>query len=80
MWTIGTNKPCMINNTCSKRFPRQFEANTLLNNNGYPEYRRRSPENGGFEAKLKSGTVINNKWIVPYNPYLILKYNCHLQC
>ena len=22
--------------------------------------------------------VVNNTWTVPYNPYLCLKYNCHI--
>ena len=22
--------------------------------------------------------MVNNTWIVPYNPWLLLKYNCHI--
>jgi len=25
-----------------------------------------------------NGRAIDNKWVVPYNPYLCLKYNCHI--
>src|SRR6202000_326456 len=26
----------------------------------------------------RAGVSVNNAWVVPYNPYLLLKYNCHL--
>ena len=22
--------------------------------------------------------LLNNSWVVPYNPYLLLRYNCHI--
>ncbi|GBN32813.1 hypothetical protein AVEN_232167-1 [Araneus ventricosus] len=27
---------------------------------------------------IKNGNVVDNRWIVPYNPYLIKKYNAHI--
>ena len=24
------------------------------------------------------GIQLDNRWVVPYNPYLIIKYNCHI--
>ena len=26
----------------------------------------------------KNGKTIDNSWIVPYNPYLSLRYDCHI--
>ena len=26
----------------------------------------------------KDGKTINNSWVVPYCPYLSLRYNCHI--
>ena len=40
----------------------------------YPKYAR--PDNGwSFE---KCGFVYDNQDVVPYNPYLSVKYNCHI--
>ncbi|UYV80016.1 hypothetical protein LAZ67_18001431, partial [Cordylochernes scorpioides] len=43
--------PCMKNSSCSKKYPKQFLLETQTNENGYPLYRRRAPEAGGFTAK-----------------------------
>jgi hypothetical protein len=32
--------------TCFKRFPKPFANKTIVNNNGYPEYRRRRTVDG----------------------------------
>ena len=47
------------------------------NRGTYPKYRRRSPEDGGRAIITPNGPV-DNRWIVPYNPYLCLKYNAHI--
>jgi hypothetical protein len=77
--------PCMINGKCSKRFPKDFCNRTTENENGYPFYRRRSPENGGsFITKTvvrngKSITyTIDNRWVVAYSPPLLWKVECHV--
>src|SRR6476469_290254 len=49
--------------------------------NGYPQYKRRSVEQGGraLQKNTKNFTYsIDNRWVVPYNPYLLLKYNSHV--
>ncbi len=74
-----SNRPCIVNHKCTKGYPRPFSNATKLNENGYPSYRRRSPqEEGGFTGTLRNGTTVDNRWVVPYNPFLLLKYNCHL--
>ena len=69
------SSPCMgEDGTCSKRFPKPFCAATVDGKNSYPEYRRR--DNGAtFE---RQGLVYDNRWVVPYNPYLSLRYKCHI--
>ena len=58
----------MTNNQCSKQFPKQFCSETPIPQDGYPIYRRRSPENGAIS---ESGIRIDdNRWVVPYNPCL----------
>ena len=39
---------------------------TIIGENSYPQYAR--PDNGRtFE---KNGFVYDNRWVIPYNPYL----------
>ena len=66
-----------VTKNCTKYFPFQFTDNTYVAENGVIYYRRRAPENGGFIGK-KNDKHIDNKWVVPYNPYLLKKYQCHL--
>lgn len=68
---------CMKNNCCSKGFPKQFLKDTQLGNDGYPKYRRRSPSDGGFTCVLKN-TVVDNRWVVPYNPVLLRFFGAHI--
>ena len=44
---------CMKDQRCSKGFPKAFTKETQMENDGYPQYRRRSPEDGGFEKPRK---------------------------
>ena len=46
--------------------------------NSYPIYRRRSVENGGRSYILRNGIVMDNRWVVPYNPTLLQMFNCHI--
>lgn len=72
----GVNSPCMNGDKCTKNFPKVFQDKTIGGDNiydGYAIYRRRI----GKEVTVK-GRKIDNSWIVPYNPYLSLKYNCHI--
>uniref|UniRef100_A0A914V112 Helitron helicase-like domain-containing protein n=1 Tax=Plectus sambesii TaxID=2011161 RepID=A0A914V112_9BILA len=77
---LNRNSPCMEvveggdEKHCSKDFPKPFVNETSANVDGYPKYRRR--ENG---VTMKVGRYeLDNQWVVPYNPYLLLKYNAHI--
>jgi hypothetical protein len=72
---------------CTKGYPRPYAEETTDVEGAYPVYRRRA--NGVVATKLASiedaqGHVrrepfdFTNQWVVPYNPYLLLKYNCHI--
>ena len=74
--SYNPSSPCMVNGECSKYFPRNFTTNTTTDKSGYPTYRRRNIEENTF--KNYKGITIDNRWIVPYNPYLTQKYNCHI--
>ncbi|KAL8563363.1 hypothetical protein ACOMHN_008202 [Nucella lapillus] len=61
-----------------KQFPKAFHATTDQHEDSYPKYRRRSEEDGGHVGKLKDSVIITNQWVVPYNPYLLHQFNCHI--
>ncbi|GKB01262.1 hypothetical protein Tco_0829306 [Tanacetum coccineum] len=65
---------CTTEGKCSKHYPKQFYAKTVLDEDGYPIYRRR--EN---KVSFKKGKfTFDNKHVVPHNRYLLLKYQTHL--
>ncbi|CAF4944016.1 unnamed protein product [Pieris macdunnoughi] len=45
--TLNRTSPCMADGKCTKNFPKDFTNDTITNVDGYPIYRRRSPDNGG---------------------------------
>lgn len=71
---LNMNSVCMQNGKCSKKFPKKLLAITEANINGYPEYKR--PDNG--RTVSVHGTDLNNSYVVSHNPYLLQKFNCHL--
>lgn len=68
------NSPCMENGKCTKDYPKQFSHKTVQLPDGYPMYKR--PDNG--VQLQKHGVIIDNRWIVPYNPYLSTKFSAHI--
>ena len=69
---------CMENGKCSKSFPKEFFKETIIDPDGtYVTYRRRSPKDGGRTVQ-HNGRTIDNSWVVPYNAYLSLRHNCHI--
>lgn len=66
--------PCMREGECSKKFPKAFSHETVKDLNGYPMYCR--PNDG--QTILIGQHTMDNRWVVPYNKHLLLKYNCHI--
>ena len=68
----------MENGKCSKSFPKPFVKQTIIDPDGtYVTYKRRSPEDGGRTIQ-QGGRTVDNSSVVPYNAYLSLRYNCHI--
>ena len=65
---------CMVDGKCSKCYYKDFVPETLYGKDGYPQYAR--PNNRC--TCLLSGTVMDNLDVVPYSPYLLAKYDCHI--
>ena len=72
---FGINKPCMNQNgVCTKGFPQEFSDETALPSEKYPVYRRR--DDG--RCIEKRGAVLDNRWVVTYNPFPAKKFKAHI--
>ena len=87
---FNPNAPCMTTDHktnrkhCSKHYPQPFRDNFATDpKTGRAEYRRLDNRDTAT-IKQKNGanqyveTEIDNRYIVPYNPYLLMKYDCHI--
>ncbi|XP_029174595.1 uncharacterized protein LOC114943179 [Nylanderia fulva] len=66
---------CMVNGKCSKHFPKSFHEETTMDENGYPQYRRRDTS---ILYEKPGGFVVDNRFVVPYCPILSTIFNCHI--
>ena len=70
--------PCMVDGKCSKGYPKTFCKQTSWTQwSSYPSYRRRSTDDGGSTA-IVGDFVVDNSWVVPYSPFLSLKFDAHI--
>ena len=66
---------------CDKKYKKRFCNETIVSENGYIEHRRADTNHGGYQFKKKvkgREETLDNQWIVPYNPYLLLKFEAHI--
>jgi hypothetical protein len=70
-----TSSPCMAaTGKCSKYFPKIYQDKTIVDQDGYLVYRRRP---NGYTIE-KSSMTMDNHHVVPYNAYLLLKFQAHI--
>ena len=76
--SLNPHSVCMVDGKCKKDFPKEFVHETKENVNGYPLYKRRN--NGRTITKHVKGNKIetDNQYIVPYNPFLLLYFQAHI--
>ncbi|GFV78837.1 ATP-dependent DNA helicase [Trichonephila clavipes] len=67
----------MLYGNCTKNIQGASRKKNQTGEDGYPQYRRRSPEDGGIVTQIK-GNNVDNRWVVPYNPVLSRKFNAHI--
>ncbi|XP_057247317.1 uncharacterized protein LOC104901443 [Beta vulgaris subsp. vulgaris] len=60
--------------SCKYGYPKQFRSETINNGDGYPMYKRWDT---GDSASIRKATL-DNRWVIPYNPYLSSLFDCHL--
>ena len=68
---------------CEKHYPKPFQKYSTYQDGFIPLYKRSKPGEGGFTTqtwcRYKNEMVeIDNRNIVPYNRYLLAKYQCHI--
>ncbi|ONM53820.1 hypothetical protein ZEAMMB73_Zm00001d019863 [Zea mays] len=73
--SLNPNCPCTKGRaSCKNQYPRHFREATMQGKDSYPNYRRRDD---GRKEKVR-GCELDNRWVVPYNPYLLRLFNCHI--
>jgi len=68
--------------TCRKGYPRSFQEETIINEDGYRTYRR-CDMGQAYTMSIRRGgadvtALIDNHRVVPYSPYLSLRYRAHI--
>ncbi|GAA0171900.1 hypothetical protein LIER_25833 [Lithospermum erythrorhizon] len=63
----------MWGSNCKNKFPRLFLEHTRHGKGSYPIYRKTDNN----RTAMVRGKVLDNRWVVPYNPILLAKFNCH---
>ncbi|XP_075088445.1 uncharacterized protein LOC107780595 [Nicotiana tabacum] len=71
---LNRHCPCMKQGKCTKHFPKKFNDRTTFDADGFPIYKRR---NTGTQVK-KNGVLLDNRYVVPYNRNLIVKFDAHI--
>ncbi|CAH9105004.1 unnamed protein product [Cuscuta europaea] len=76
--SINPDNPCMTKkmgvSVCKNKYPRDYSETTILGDNSYPIYKRWR----NSRCLTVRGKRLDNRWVVPYNPYLLSKYDCHI--
>ncbi|KAL5647921.1 hypothetical protein ACJX0J_042276, partial [Zea mays] len=60
--------------SCKNHYPRAFSNATSQGKDSYPTYRR---HDDGRKETVR-GCELDNRWVIPYNPYLLWLFNCHI--
>ncbi|XP_058789100.1 uncharacterized protein LOC131663051 [Phymastichus coffea] len=66
---------CVKDGKCSKHFPKPFQSETNMDENGFPDYRRR---NDGITYEKTNNHIVDNSWVVPYCAILLEMFDCHI--
>ncbi|CAN1823223.1 hypothetical protein LINPERHAP1_LOCUS30289 [Linum perenne] len=71
---LGPSAPCTVNKICTKHFPKKFNSETSIDEDGFPRYKR---FNNGWSIS-KNDVQLDNRFVVPYNRYLLLRFDAHI--
>ncbi|XP_035841424.1 uncharacterized protein LOC110919764 [Helianthus annuus] len=73
---LNPSSPCMHNGVCSKGYPKNYCEETFIRNYGWPCYKR--PNNSRVVKVGSQDINLDNRYVVPYNRELLVKYGCHI--
>ncbi|XP_022850601.1 uncharacterized protein LOC111372478 [Olea europaea var. sylvestris] len=72
---LNPKNVCLLaSSDCKNKYPKDYCNSTIFGDNSYPLYRRR---HNGISIKVR-GQMLDNRWVVPYNPYLSAKFDCYI--
>ncbi|GBM54780.1 hypothetical protein AVEN_202284-1 [Araneus ventricosus] len=71
--TLNPNSLCMREGVCTKQYPKEFREKIEENINGYQIFQRKCAE-----SVRVSRYDLDNRWVVPYNPWLSKKFNASI--
>ena len=72
---LNPDNICMKKNgNCKNHYPKYFCDQTTVGNDSFPKYKRCDD---GTKVKVR-GKDLDNCWVVPHNPYLLAKFDCHI--
>ena len=71
---INSFSPCMMNNKCTKHFPKKFNETTMVDSYGFSVYQRRNDSRVVETNRI----LLDNRYVVPYNVKLLIKYQAHM--
>ncbi|KAK1362419.1 hypothetical protein POM88_046893 [Heracleum sosnowskyi] len=71
---LNSKCACMKDHKCTTFFPKDYTNETTIDSKGYAVYKRR---NDGRTIMCKD-VEVDNRFIVPYNRGLIVKYQAHI--
>ncbi|XP_026410234.1 uncharacterized protein LOC113305406 [Papaver somniferum] len=66
---------CMREWKCKRGFPKQFYECTVQGKDAYPVYQRRYD---GNTTQMSKNFIADNRFLVPYNPWLLQNYDFHI--
>jgi hypothetical protein len=67
-------RPCWLGKGCKLGYPKPFAERTVIVEGAYPTYKR---QNMGISV-VKNGVTFDNGHVVPYNKFLSLMFQCHI--
>ncbi|GAA0160145.1 hypothetical protein LIER_16766 [Lithospermum erythrorhizon] len=71
---LNPKNVCIKDERCKNHYPKNFSEYTFHGKGIYPVYLRRADKR---QAKVK-GHMLNNQWVIPYNPTLLAEFDCHI--
>ncbi|XP_048441363.1 uncharacterized protein LOC125477912 [Pyrus x bretschneideri] len=73
----NSRSPCMKRGSCKRNYPKPFAPTTVQGNDSYPVYRRRD-NHDPIPLDHNARIMVDNRWVIPYNSWLLLRYDCHI--